>query len=490
MFFNFATTPRPPRLACLGGGLMVDCGSEDRTYLWTCQNRYPLYAALVGLRCLLFVRDDDHVAEYQERIEAARRDVLRIRRFTGPLVDLVLPEPLFVACDVEAEEVRLRRSRKFSEQSEELDPQTWAALATNQMSPTVAGLLEQVEDELAPRGFRPPVDRAARRAMAELALRLQDKTRYLELVAGAGPEPLPRHVPTATFSSRRLLEISWEELEDLVRSAGGEPGGELFLKSALDGAGEVSVVTDRAGFRRKRLELYSELEWKVNAMGRRERHLSFLVQPRVAAARDPDPKGVGLTWDLRGPERFEPVSLVGHVYDGRDRQTFISSYLSDAYAQRVVSAIGEEKIRNLLRRFAALGYRGPINLDAVRGEGDVYHFVYDCNPRLGGAFPGLAVRDAFRRAGLRAETVLGVGYRGRFVYPELEEELDELDRAGLLYTCERQRGVWLLPNLVRRDSFDPILFNMDSEEMTQLVASGLLTRHARAGELDLKGLYL
>ena len=50
----------------------------------------------------------------------------------------------------------------------------------------------------------------------------------------------------------------------------------------------------------------------------------------------------------------------------------------------------------------------------------------------------------------------------------------DLEELGLLYTRSRQRGVFVLPSLVRADSFDLILLNMEVAEVHQLLDSGLI----------------
>lgn len=163
--------------------------------------------------------------------------------------------------------------------------------------------------------------------------------------------------------------------------------------------------------------------------------------------------------------------------------------MADDLTNRVLKQVGENKIIFLLQLFADKGYRGPINLDAVRNSDGDYIFIYDCNPRFGGTFPVFILQQALRQAGLRAETLLNIGYRGRFVYPDLTAKLVELQDQGLLYSRNRQQGVYLVPSLVRPDSFDPILINMGIEAMRQLIRSGLISSLSDPDQSDLKRVY-
>ncbi|KKM72300.1 hypothetical protein LCGC14_1421950, partial [marine sediment metagenome] len=230
---------------------------------------------------------------------------------------------------------------------------------------------------------------------------------------------------------------------------------------------------------------------KVNKMGRVQDEVMLLVQPRIKRSNNKDilPSSVGLTYQIYDADNIELIVVAGHVYDDLEHKTFIGGYLSDELTRTVINQIGEEKVISLLRLFAGQGYRGPINLDAVKSSQGQYIFIYDCNPRLGGSFPGLIVREALTRSGLRAETVLNIGYHGRYIYPNLKAKLTELNNKGLLYTQTTQRGVYLVPSLVRPNSFDPFLINMRLEEMKEFIASDILGSLSDMEQLNLKGVY-
>ncbi len=100
-----ATSGTP--LVFLNGAIMVDSGNEDPTYLFECQDRYPVYAALAGMRCLFLVRDDDDVPQYQTAMATLAPRLATIRQYTGPLLDCGVPEPLYLGCQFDASRIRL-----------------------------------------------------------------------------------------------------------------------------------------------------------------------------------------------------------------------------------------------------------------------------------------------------------------------------------------------------------------------------------------------
>ena len=114
----------------------------------------------------------------------------------------------------------------------------------------------------------------------------------------------------------------------------------------------------------------------------------------------------------------------------------------------------------------------------------------NCNPRLGGSLPGLILKLALQREGLRADTLVSIGYRGRIVYPDLRAKLDELCDLDLLYTRDKQRGAILVPSIVRPDSYDLILLNLEIAEIREFIESGLIHTLSDQGQNGLPGIYV
>jgi len=158
--------------------------------------------------------------------------------------------------------------------------------------------------------------------------------------------------------------------------------------------------------------------------------------------------------------------------------------------QHVLCTIGEKKINRLLFMFADQGYRGPINLDAVYNDRGEYTFIYDCNPRMGGALPGLLVKNFFQQKGRCINSLFTLGCQGRIVYSDLEAKLLELSQKGLLYTRQNQSGLCIIPSLVRFQGFDLVMVNMEMDQILTIIASDLLHTLSDRKKSNLKGVYL
>ena len=479
---------------------MVDSGSEAPDYIFTCQDRYPPYAAFGRMRCLLFVRDEEHKHQYQLRLANLRAHLKLIQSVTGPLLDIELPEPLYMPCDLppalRTQPLSKTEITAFQQQIRDplvINEHVRGGLYLNQLSPTIAKLVGQFYDLLKAGGINNSAGLLDYEKLAITALKWHDKASYVNLIHNCGTsEQLPLHVPTSLLPSRDLQGMTWTRLLEIVKQQSGlEDATEFFIKSAMDADGEVNTIVKRRNFAGKINELTNELVIKVNEMGRVQDEVLLLVQPRIKRSNNEYmlPASVGLTYQIYDTDNIELIVVAGHVYDDAEHKTFIGSYLSDDLTRNVLNQIGEEKIISLLRLFAGQGYRGPINLDAVRNSQGQYIFIYDCNPRLGGSFPGLILRHALRQAGLRAETLLNIGYHGRFVYPDLKAKLMELKDLDLLYTQSQQRGVYMVPSFVRPNSFDPVLINMRLDKMREIISSDLLISLSDTDHQDLKGVY-
>jgi hypothetical protein len=502
LFFHFGTkskeSPEGPPLVCLNGGIMVDSGSEGRDYLLTCQDRYPVFAAFGGMRTLLFVRDDAHVSQYRQRISEVEQHMEIITKYTDALGDFDLPEPLFAPCDINSPEVRIRPDECFLKQLDNaqfINSHVRGGIYLNQLAPSIFTLISQLYAAIQEKGIECQARLDEYKRMATCTLKWHDKASYVKLLKKAGgTDMLPSHVPTAMFSSGLLEDMSWKSLRDIwgKQTQSSADVHEFFVKSGMDADGEVSVIMNQENFDQKKKLLSEEISIKIIEMNRVLSEVQLLVQPHIERFDGADrlPTSVGITYNIYDEHQIKRLIIAGQVYEDPERKTFIGSYQSDYLTRHVLNAVGERKILALLRLFARQGYRGPINLDAVRNSQGEYVFIYDCNPRLGGSFPGLILKSALEHEGLRAKTVITLGYHGRIVYPDIEAKLAELHILKLLYTRDCQKGILPIPSLVRKNSFDLILINMDRDEVQRFIDSGRIGTLSDEKRCDLKGVYL
>ena len=483
-----------PPLVCLNGGIMADTGSESLSYIYVCQDRYPVYAGLSGMRCLLFVRDDEHLQHYHNSFAEVSQHFDSINEFTKVFPDNMLHEPLYMPADINALDIPLADTEAFVDQTGKqniINSHVRGGIYLNQISPTISKLIAQFYGYLAngDSDFHVQIDQYHH--MAQEALKWHNKSQYVQLLQTYDAScPIPSHVPTAIFSSHHLNNMTWDKLVTLVQEKTGcSNADKYFVKSSMDAAGEVNVILSQKNFTSKSKELAKEIAIKVTDMNRTETEVQLLVQPCIERPdNDGDwPTSVGITYNIYDSEHIERLVIAGHVYEDVERKTFIGSYLCDDLTEHVLQKVGEDKIVNLLRLFAEQGYRGPINLDAVRNHQGEYIFIYDCNPRIGGSLPGLIIKNALEEKGMQVESLFTLGYRGRIVYLDIKSKLVELEDLGLLYTRNRQRGVYILPNMVRSDSYDLILINMKMDDIHKFISSGRINSLSEEQSCDLGG---
>lgn len=509
---------RPPGeglpLGIIAGALILDSGEAERTFLFRCQDRYVAYNTLYGLRTVLFVADDEHVGHYRAELAGFDRNLAAIAAATGVIPPGGTPEPLFVVCDIDR--LALGTCWTLRDQLRRgLVPRDAAAqLYLNQISPSYAALVAQLDKLLRDHGLPGGFDGAACARVGALASRFHNKARYVELVTAHAGAGLPTHVPTAVIAAERFLAVlRFDELVRLYVDATGdrEPAA-LFVKSAQDSSGNISARVTRDTFDVRAGALRHEIEQHLLGRGvdldergrdlRAEVDASPSLRPlalsddrlrrykRIQAElrtgielliqRDvPPPENlagrfvsVGLSFRIDGPDRVSPIAMAAQLYRDPEHRCYAGSYLSPAVAASVLRTPFDAELVRLCRVFAAQGYRGPINFDARLAADGCYQLIYDCNPRLTAIYAPLAVQAALRGQGLMAESVLSVGYRGELVWNDLQDRLAELSARGLLYTRAHQRGAVVLPNLSRRNGFDAVFVNLAPAAVLEALGSG------------------
>jgi hypothetical protein len=500
------------RLAVIGGGLILDSGEAERTFLYRCQDRFLTYTSVLGLRSVVFVSDEAHALLYDVLIDKLRARLGLIAAYAG-IVDAAIPPPFYVQCDLEA--FRVGSFARFERQLAQLRAgDAGVHFELNQISPSTCAILAQFDAALRACGVYTGFDADAAARAADLALKLHDKSEYVRLVkSSADADRLPRHVPTAVIPAASFTAIaSWAALVDAYRSGSTDtrPPPALFVKSASDSSGNVSALLTRENFAARieafkaevRLNLLSceldgpalvaDLRREVEAAPTLRHHefsddtlrrwrrrqaaahhgIPLLLQPAVTpppAAGTPA-RSIGISMMIEGPDAIAPITASAQLYKDRERRQYLGSHVSDALDAAVLTPRRLEELNALCRVIADRGYRGPINFDACLDADGDYTFIYDCNPRLTAIYPPLAVREALRRAGRAADAVLSPGYRGELIVSDLQSCLDTCRSRNLLYTAQRPRGAIVLPNLCREDGYDVLVVNCGIREAAAILA--------------------
>lgn len=506
-------------LAVMGGGLILDSGEAEQTFVFRCQDRFLAYTSLYGLRSVFFVSDEDHARWYADRIEDLRARYAAIAGRCDVLPGNAIVEPLYVPCDIDT--MRVHAGATFDRQIRDpavLAPGATVEFCLNQISPSYAGLVARLDALLRERAVATDFDRDACGKAGELALRFHDKAHYVDLVrqaAGAetgGAAGLPPHADTAVVDPRDFLGLgSWDALVALYRARSGDAGAidALYVKSSRDSSGNVSARLTRAGFARRAPLLKREIErfllsegidWaertaelraeialapslrhhrfseaRILAFKQRQaalrRGIGLLIQREIRRPEHSDHLfgGVGISYVIDGAGPAALIGVAAQVYQDADRQHYLGSLVSDEVEAAVLTPRLAGEMAELCRLFAETGYRGPINFDACLDRSGHYRLIYDCNPRLSAVFPALAVRAMLQRSGLEASSVLNLGYRGEFVCADPAAFAARLDEAGLLCTRERRWGVVVLPNLARDHGLDALVVNTGIAEVEPIL---------------------
>ncbi|AMP39873.1 glutathione synthetase [Ralstonia solanacearum] len=489
-------------IAFIGGGLILDSGEAENTFVFRCQDRFLVYTSLQGWASLVLVLDEDQRRHYERLLATLAARLQHLAEVHG-VSPPRLPMPLYVQCDLRtlslaatdslanvADVLAKRRERVF--------------FLTNQVSPTTSRLLRELTGLLRERGVRVEFDAAACEQVSTLALDWHNKARFMAFQRDAAMSGGPPRPPSMVLAPDAFIGTqSWRELaNDFARHGDlATPPAELFLKSSQDSSGNVSAILSEAaypehaaafaaevrrwlladGFDDERFvqELRDECalppSWEHvrlddgtlaalrQAQARRRTRLPLIVQPvlRPPADGSDRPASLGVSLFVDDDSCPHVVAVAAQLYRDAQRRQFVGLYVDDRLLHDHRARALAEQCKSMARTLARHGYRGPVNFDACLGPDDRYWFVGDCNPRLTALYVPLAVRAWLRADGVQVDSVISFGYRGELAMQDVPRCIDAWSGAGLLFSRRQPRGMVILPNLARRDGHDALAVNLD-----------------------------
>src|SRR5437660_6138557 len=83
-------------LAIISGGLILDLGEAERTFIYRCQDRFLAYSSLWKLPSVFFVAGASHEETYRAHTAIQRERFDRMRSHTGLFSAMPLLEPIYV----------------------------------------------------------------------------------------------------------------------------------------------------------------------------------------------------------------------------------------------------------------------------------------------------------------------------------------------------------------------------------------------------------
>ena len=511
LFFHFQREQFPFHggLGLIGGGLILDSGEADPSFMYRCQDRYFVYTSLFGMRSLFLVMNQAHESLYKQNVQELRAALSTLQRHTGIKLFDILAEPLYLTYDANTNRVSV--DHHFITQFRQSGLSQLAAIYANQISPSCAELIEQLSEQLSVHNIKHNFDSSAYRRAAALASRFHDKQAYFELIARSAATQTVGHTPTLLIDEQKLLTLdSWEKIYHLaiehgVLDASSKP--KLFIKSTLDSGGNTSAVLSPDDFQAQYSRLRQAIRQGVHLsdtpfdvalqalqgviadsatlsqvpgvaartndwlsawmQNRRSKSVRYLLQRCIAGSPQAPgalPSGVGFSLFIDQDKNVNLIAIAGQIYSDIERKHHLGSLLSTRLEQTALSVCKMSALKKLCQLFADEGYRGPISFDAVLNERHEYEFIYDCNPRLTAVMPSLAVKTALTRLGHTVESIINLDYRGRFLFPDLAAVLRRLKRDGLLFTASHPRGLLILPNIARKHGYDILLVNLEQDE--------------------------
>lgn len=465
MLFSFPKnqeTKLDKPLSRIGGELLIDSGNEDPSYVFRAQERYLPYTCMLNNRSLFFVQGPEHLDSYHNRLSFYQNHHSVLAEYTGFSIEEI--DPVFVELsDDNLIKVLDKKSFPFN------------AISINQLSPTIVRLLHQIDNQTATN-----YDLQQYESVANLALRLSSKAEYIRLIVENQNRDLPLHTDTLILEEDQFFNYTFEQLQNYFLEETGIVCEEFFVKSAVDAGGELGGVFNRNNFDQKISRLAHDSEGK-----HRQHKIEFLIQRRLISD-----SCVGFSYFIQDRENISRIVASGQIHEDEERKEFLGAVLSEELERSIFQKVNENQIINMCQLFADLGYRGPINFDAIENEDGEYEFIGDCNPRLSAVYPNLAVRDFLRKQGMAVRSIANLGYRGRVILNDFRKTLDQLGQQDLLFSQSHPFGIWVVPSFTRENRFDFWFINMPNEAIEQFVSSDYFEEILHSDNCDFKGIYL
>ncbi|MFM0351115.1 glutathione synthetase [Paraburkholderia sp. RL17-347-BIC-D] len=489
-------------IALIGGGLILDSGEAENTFLFRCQDRFLVYTSLLGWTSVVLVLDEHQRRQYERLLATLDECVQRLAEVHGISAPR-LPRPLYVRCDLQT--LSLSATEAFANVADVLAKRRERVFfVTNQVSPTTSRMLRELTGILRARDVRVEFDFAACEQVATLALDWHNKARFMTFqrdaaMSGGPPQPLGMVLAPDAFvgmQSWRELAHSFARYGDLAAAP-----AELFLKSSQDSSGNVSAILSEAAFPEHAAIFAAEVRRWLLADGfddelflqelrdecalppswehvrldddmlaalrqeqaRRRTRLPLIVQPVLhpPAGRSGCPASLGVSLFIDDDGNPHVVAVAAQLYRDAQRRRFLGLCVDDRLAHAPRARALTAQCEAMAQSLSSHGYRGPVNFDACHGPDDRYWFVGDCNPRLTALYVPLAVRTWLCADGVEVDSVISFGYRGELAMRDASSCIDKWSRAGLLFSRRQRRGMMILPNLARRGGHDVLAVNLD-----------------------------
>jgi hypothetical protein len=181
------------------------------------------------------------------------------------------------------------------------------------------------------------------------------------------------------------------------------------------------------------------------------------------------PSRFGINLYVHGPERVDFVCASRQLYADAQRKIHLGSYWSMDVDDAIRTELGIERLGALCKLFGSEGYVGPIGFDGMLDARGTAQLIYDCNPRMTGVLPVLAVRRMLAAQGVDVRAVGNAGYHGAVrASPDLCRWLDERDL--LFVRGVRPLGVLPMPSFAGDDAtrFDLLFVNLELPRLLEV----------------------
>lgn len=473
--FKKKGTKTDKNISHIGGFLMLsERQSLESFFQW--QKNNLVYSSFLRHIPIIFTKSSEHTSKYIKKYNTINEKIKLISKNIGIKLPYI-SKPIIIKCKIKDDEIKQVIFDKTQKQIFDHN-----SIYTNQISP----IAEIIFDKIVSKYKKTIIDQNKYKQASRLAIKFNNKANYVKLVtSNQNKIDLPYHVPTIIIPFDKLKKLTWESLlKDFTNQTNEQNTKEFYIKLAINSGGEINVMINEENFEQKKQLLITETT-KANISD-----ANFLAQKKVNFKKGEELTHLGFIYYIKSPKNIKRIDIHAQIYSNETQTTFLGSFISNKLEKRVLSIFDEQKMLNLCKLFAKEGYIGPINFDAIINDNNKLEFIYDCNPRMTGTLPSIAIYNYFKKKhNINIDIIVPLGYRGNLYFSNISKKLNELKSKNLLFTKDNNSGAMLIPNFARDNSYDMWLINMSIKEIKQFELDGYVESLSNKKKNSYKGLY-
>ncbi len=198
----------------------------------------------------------------------------------------------------------------------------------------------------------------------------------------------------------------------------------------------------------------------------------YLLQPNITQCESNLLDSISINFCLHKNGPIEIVNATVQLYSDSQCTQHIGSFYDPKLSNTLIEEVGFEKLKTHAELLAKLGVLGPFGMDFVKNKhSGRYADIIDCNLRLTASAPVCLLATSLNKHSGQIKKMALIGNSGAVKTDDIKSTITRLEKINLLYSKRNPRGILLVPNMSGHTSYDPLLINIEVNEMNEILQS-------------------